>query len=196
MIRMTCALMGVCVMIGAMVGCSTLPPAAADRPGLEADARRTVATATKLDPTLQAFVDNSAGYVVFPSVAKGGVGVGGAHGKGVVFQKGRLVGYCELTQASIGLQLGGQSFSELVFLETPAALQRFESGEFAIAAQATAVALKSGAAANANYSDSVSVFTLDESGLMGEAAIGGQRFRYVPAEQGSGSMTPEQQTGW
>lgn len=196
MIRRLCALAGLCVMVAGMAGCGSVTPATADRPGVEADARRTIALATKLDPTLQPFFDNSAGYAVFPSVGKGGAGVGGAHGRGVVFQKGRLVGYCDMTQASIGLQLGGQSFSELVFLETSAALQRFKSGEFTVSAQATAVALKSGAGANAGYSDSVAVFTLDESGLMGEASVGGQRFRYAPAEAGPGSMTPEQQTGW
>lgn len=195
MIRMMCALAVLCVTVASLVGCSAAP-AAADRPGLEAEAQRTVAMAKKLDPTLQAFFDNSAGYAVFPSVGKGGLVVGGAHGRGVVYQKGRIVGYCDLTQASIGLQLGGQSFSELVFLETPAAFKRFQSGEYTFAGQATAVALKSGAGANANYSDSASVFTLDESGLMGEAAVGGQRFRYVPAEQGAGSLTPEQQSGW
>ncbi len=192
--RMLCPLAGLCLMM--MVGCGSVTPAAADRPGLEADARRTVALAIKLDPTLKAFFDNSAGYAVFPSIGKGGIGVGGAHGRGVVFQKGRLVGYCDMTQASIGLQLGGQSFSELIFLETAPALQRFKTGEFTVSAQATAVALKSGAGANAAYSDAVAVFTLDESGLMGEAAVGGQRFRYAPAEVGPASLTPEQRTGW
>ena len=192
--RMLCGLAGLCAMM--MVGCGSVTPAASDRPALAADAQRTIALALKQDPTLKPFFDNSAGYAVFPSVGKGGAGVGGAHGRGVVFQKDRLVGYCDMTQASIGLQLGGQSFSELVFLETLPALQRFKTGQFTVAAQATAVALKSGAGANAGYSDSVAVFTLDESGLMGEASVGGQRFRYAPAEAGPGSLTPEQRTGW
>ena len=79
---------------------------------------------------------------------------------------------------------------------TAAAIKRFQSGEFTVAAQATAVALKSGSGTSADYSDAVAVFTLDESGLMGEASVGGQRFRYVPAEQAPASMTPEQRTGW
>lgn len=196
MIRLFSALTGLCVMMVGIVGCSSSSPAVADRPALESDARRTVTLATKQDPTLQAFFDHSAGYAVFPRVAKGGVGIGGAHGRGVLFQRGRLVGYCDLTQASIGLQLGGQTYSELIFFETPPALKRFQSGEFTVAAQATAVALKSGSGAIADYSDAVAVFTLNESGLMGEASVGGQRFRYVPAEQGPASMTPEQRTGW
>ena len=196
MIRQLSALAGLCVMMVGIVGCSSSPPAVADRPALESDVRHTMAVATQQDPTLQAFFDHSAGYAVFPSVAKGGVGIGGAHGRGLLLQKGRVVGYCDLTQASIGLQLGGQTYSELIFLETPAALKRFQSGEFTVAAQATAVALKSGSGASADYSDAVAVFTLNESGLMGEASVGGQRFRYVPAEQGPASMTPEQRTGW
>ena len=97
-----------------------------------------------------------------------------------LYEAGKLVGYCTLTQASIGFALGGQKYTELIFFETPAAVNRFKSGSFAFAAQASAVALQSGASANAKYSDGVAVFTLGEAGLMYEASVGGQKFSFEP----------------
>ncbi|RPJ35986.1 MAG: hypothetical protein EHM35_08900, partial [Planctomycetaceae bacterium] len=123
---------------------------------------------------------SSAGYAVFPTVGKGAVGVGGAFGRGELIQGGRVVGYCSLTQASIGLALGGQAYSELIFFETPEALQKFKSGDYTFSAQVSAVALKSGASANAKYADGVAVFTMGEEGLMVEASVGGQRFSFQP----------------
>jgi lipid-binding SYLF domain-containing protein len=117
---------------------------------------------------------------VFPTVGKGAVGVGGAYGKGVLYENGTPVGYCDLSQASIGLQLGGQGYTEIIAFENQDALNRFKSGNFAFDAQATAVALKSGAGANAKYANGVAVFTMDEAGLMYEASIGGQKFSYQP----------------
>jgi lipid-binding SYLF domain-containing protein len=111
---------------------------------------------------------------------KGAIGVGGAYGRGEVWEGGKLVGYSTLTQASIGLALGGQSYTELIFFENKAALDRFKSGGFAFAAQASAVALKSGVSANAKYSDGVAVFTMGQTGLMYEASVGGQKFSFQP----------------
>ena len=99
-----------------------------------------------------------------------------------MFEGGKLVGYTTLTQASIGLALGGQKYTELIFFENKAALDRFKSSNFAFAAQASAVALKSGVSANAKYSDGVAVFTLGETGLMYEASIGGQKFAFEPVK--------------
>jgi lipid-binding SYLF domain-containing protein len=122
----------------------------------------------------------AAGYAVFPTVGKGGIGLGGAYGKGVLYQMGAPVGYCDLSQATIGLQLGGQSYSEIIAFETAESLASFKSGKFQFAAQAPAVALKSGDGTNAKYRDGVAVFTMDEAGLMGEASLGGQDFSYQP----------------
>jgi lipid-binding SYLF domain-containing protein len=163
-----------------LTGCSTTPQTAEKQAALTTRSENAVATAKKADPGLQKFFDTAAGYAVFPSVGKGGVGVGGAYGRGEVFAGGKLVGYATLSQASIGLQLGGQKYTELIFFETKAALDRFKSGSFAFAAQASAVALKSGVSANAKYSDGVAVFTLGEAGLMYEASVGGQKFAYQP----------------
>jgi lipid-binding SYLF domain-containing protein len=115
---------------------------------------------------------------VFPEIGKGAVGVGGAYGKGVLYQDGRMVGYCDVSQASIGLALGAQTYTEIICFEDKNTFDRFKTGNFTFDAQATAVVLESGAGENAAYSDGVSVFTTDESGLMLEAAIGGQKFSY------------------
>ena len=108
--------------------------------------------------------------------SKGAIGVGGAYGKGILYQDGRQVGYCDLSQGSIGFQLGGQAYSEIIFLQTNSNLEDFKSGHFAFAAQASAVAVTAGASADAAYTAGVAVFTRPRRGLMGEAAIGGQNF--------------------
>lgn len=158
--------------------CSTAPSSAADRGAIQDESSNTVARARKTDASLAALMDKSAGYAVFPTVGKGAVGVGGAYGRGTLYEGGKFVGYCDLSQGSIGFQLGGQAYSEILVFEDQAAVDRFKRGELKFAAQATAVALKSGAGANAKFADGVAVFTMNESGLMYEASIGGQNFTY------------------
>src|SRR5215470_9463764 len=155
-------------------GCATAPTSAAGKATLSGDVTTALAKAKVQDPSLQAFLDKAYGYAIFPSVGKGAVGVGGAYGKGEVFEQGRKIGYCDLSQATIGVQLGGQTFTEIIAFEDKAALENFKNGSLKFAAQATAVALKAGASANAKYTDGVSVLTASEEGLMVEAAIGGQ----------------------
>ncbi|HZW09789.1 MAG TPA: lipid-binding SYLF domain-containing protein [Phycisphaerales bacterium] len=162
----------------ALTGCSTAPRSESDRADIRSDAEEVIAEAKAADPTLGPVLDEAEGYAVFPTVGKGAIGVGGAYGKGVLYEGGSFVGYCDLTQASIGLALGGQAYTEIIAFSTEEALERFKSGNFSFSAQATAVALKSGAGANAKYSDGVAVFTMGESGLMYEASIGGQKFSY------------------
>jgi lipid-binding SYLF domain-containing protein len=173
-----------CMLVAAgmlcLTGCSTAPKTVEARTDLNQTVRETISRARQTDPGIQGFIDSSAGYAVFPTVGKGAVGVGGAFGRGELIQGGKMVGYCTLTQASVGLALGGQAYSELVFFETPAALEDFKSGDYTFAAQVSAVALKSGASANARYSDGVAVFTLGEEGLMVEASVGGQKFSFEP----------------
>lgn len=161
-------------------GCSTTPESADDRIAMTAKVQDAIDRAKTADSGLAEFFEKSVGYAVFPTVGKGAIGVGGAYGKGQLYENGRLVGYCTLTQATIGLALGGQTYTEFIFFETAEALERFKSGNFAFAAQASAVALKSGAAANARYEGGVAVFTMGEAGLMYEASIGGQKFTYEP----------------
>jgi len=144
------------------------------------DVEQAIQEMTTDDPGLQRFFDSSYGYVVFPSVGKGGFIVGGAHGNGLVYEQGNLVGKAELTQGSIGLQAGGQSYIEVIFFETKADLDRFKSGKFEFSGQASAVAIKKGASADIDYAKGVAVVTKAKGGLMAEASIGGQDFGYTP----------------
>jgi len=138
------------------------------------------------DAGLRDLIDRSAGYAIFPSIGKGGLIVGGAYGKGEVYQNGRLVGYAELSQATVGAQLGGQTYSELVVFENQTALNRFTGGNFEFSGNASAVALKSGAAATAKFDHGIAVFTMPKGGAMLEASIGGQKFSYQPVSETGG----------
>ncbi|MHC4677185.1 MAG: lipid-binding SYLF domain-containing protein [Planctomycetota bacterium] len=178
--RIVSTCMFVAVAVFSTTGCATAPRTAEGKAEMNTKVQSAIDSAVESDPGLKKFFDEAAGYAVFPTVGKGAVGVGGAYGRGALYEGGQLEGYCTLTQASIGLALGGQAYTELIFFETKAALDRFKTGNFAFAAQASAVALKSGASANAKYTDGVAVFTMGEAGLMYEASIGGQKFSYEP----------------
>lgn len=132
----------------------------------------------KADPGIQKFFDNSAGYAVFPKVGKGGMGIGGAHGKGLVIVGEKAVGRTSLSQVTVGFQLGGQVYAQFVFFEDSVALGHFQRGNFELGAQASAVAVTLGASADANYDGGVAVFTNVGGGLMYEATVSGQKFKY------------------
>ncbi len=153
---------------------------AADTSALVADARATIQAFKQKDPKLEKFFSSATGYVVFPTIAKGGFVVGGAGGDGVLFVGGQPAGTANMGQASIGAQLGGQTYSEIVFFENATTLNDFKKSNFTLAAQASAVALSAGAAANASYQDGVAVFTASKTGLMYEASVGGQKFTFHP----------------
>lgn len=170
----------VALMLASLPACSTAPKSEADRMALVDEAQSELNRAKQADPTLVPMLDKAIAYAIFPTVGKGAIGVGGAYGRGVFFEKGKHVGYCDISQGSIGFQLGGQSYTELLVFSEQAAVDRFKSGRFTFAAQATAVAVKSGAGANAKFADGVAVFTMGEAGLMYEASIGGQNFSYQP----------------
>jgi lipid-binding SYLF domain-containing protein len=146
----------------------------------ERQARQAIVDMEKADPGINAFRHGSAGYAVFATVGKAGLGLGGAHGTGVLFEEGMAIGSVSLTQLTIGLQAGGQAYSEIVFFENEKTMAAFKRGDFALAAQVSAVALASGASANARYVDGVTVFTLARGGLMAEASVGGQKFGFLP----------------
>jgi lipid-binding SYLF domain-containing protein len=155
---------------------SALTALAAD--GLRHESQEALTNFLKADSTLQKFLDESAGYAVFPSVGKGGLVVGAARGKGVVYEKTNAVGVATMTQASIGAQAGGQSFAEIIFFETPDALKDFKAGKFEMSAEVSAVAAAEGASKAAKYKHGVAVFTLPKKGLMVQASIGGQKFKF------------------
>ncbi|HEX3633471.1 MAG TPA: YSC84-related protein [Casimicrobiaceae bacterium] len=146
------------------------------------------------------FFKTAYGYAVFPTIGKGGVGIGGAFGKGRVYEKGKYVGDASMTQVTVGFQLGGQAYSQIVFFKDQRAFKDFTSGNFAFGAEASAVAITAAAGAKANtsgssagasagrhdattvgeYNNGMATFTVAKGGLMYEASIGGQKFGYTP----------------
>ena len=147
-----------------------------------------------------AYFSTAYGYAVFPTIGKGGVGIGGAHGNGRVYEKGKYIGNTSMTQITVGFQLGGQAFSEIIFFEDARALKEFTNGNFEFGAEASAIAITAGASAQAGstgasaaasatprdaktagrYYKGMAVFTVAKGGLMVEAALGGQKFNYKP----------------
>ncbi len=151
-----------------------------DKNKLHKNVIEAIALFKEKDPGIEKFFDNSYGYAIFPRVGKGGIGIGAAAGRGEVYEKGELIGTARLIQVNIGLQLGGQVYSEIVFFKSEKDLDVFRKSRLKLSAQVSAVAASSGAAANANYSHGVVIFTIARSGLMYEATIGGQRFKFKP----------------
>ena len=176
--QMFIALSLLAVTVSFMPGCQAPPRTEAGREKLTDHVNSALARMNEEDPGFSRFLEHAYGYAIFPTVGKGGLGVGGAYGHGEVFEQGRQVGYAELSQASIGLQAGGQEYTEVIAFKDADALNRFKSGNFTFAAQASAVALKSGASTNAKYTNGVVIFTKAVGGLMAEASVGGQKFSY------------------
>jgi lipid-binding SYLF domain-containing protein len=143
-----------------------------------ADSNTAKAEFIKTDPLMKALFDSAYGCVIFPNVGKGGIGVGGAAGNGAVYEKHNLIGMAKLSQLSIGLQAGGQAYREVIFFESKAGIDRFKESKFEFSAQVSAVAAKAGASGNAKYTNGVMVFTMQKGGLMYEASVGGQKFKF------------------
>tara|TARA_R100001369_G_scaffold38933_1_gene64872 strand:+ start:601 stop:1140 length:540 start_codon:yes stop_codon:yes gene_type:complete len=118
------------------------------------------------------------GYVIFPNVGKGGIGIGGASGNGVVYEKDSKIGMAKLTQISIGFQWGGQAYREIIFFESKDTMDRFKESKVELSAQASAIAVKAGASTDAKYVEGVMIFTMQKGGLMYEASVGGQKFKF------------------
>ena len=151
-----------------------------ERADLKKDVEAAIATFKEKDSSMAKFFKSSRGYAVFPDVAKGAVGVGGAHGDGFVYEKGNHIGYASLSQGTVGFQLGGQVYSEIIFFEDEKVLQDFKDEHFEFAAQASGVAATAGGSADASFQSGYAVFTMAKGGLMYEASIGGQKFSYTP----------------
>jgi lipid-binding SYLF domain-containing protein len=163
-----------------LVSCSTAPTTTTAKDELTQKAMAEREEWNKLDPGLEALAKKSEGYAFFPEIIKGGLGVGGAYGRGVVYEQNQPIGYADVTQGSVGLQAGGQTYSELIVFENKAAMDRFKKNQIDFGANASAIIAKTGAAANARFVDGVAVFVRPTAGAMAEAAIGGQRVTYVP----------------
>jgi lipid-binding SYLF domain-containing protein len=145
---------------------------------LELAVAQALITAKDKDPSLEKWFKEAHGYAVFPTVGKGGIGIGGAHGKGIVIKNDKTVATTSLSQLTIGFQLGGQVYSQFILFKDETAFSNFSRGNFEMGAQVSAVAVTLGASADANYDGGVAVFTIAEGGLMYEASVGGQKFKY------------------
>jgi len=156
-------------------------------------AEETIAKFKEKDPSMKRFFDKAHGYAVYPTVGAGALIVGAAHGTGLVYEnlwisalmhdplmKGKIIGRSSLSQGTVGLQAGGQAYSEIIFFRDKAAFDSFKVGKLKLAAQASAIAVTAGASADAAYDGGVAVFTMGKGGLMLQAAIGGQKFTFEP----------------
>lgn len=168
------------LMMALLMGCTTVPPTTEERDELLHRAEAERQEWKKIDPDMEDFVQKRYGFAFFPEVTKGGLVFGGAYGRGVVFEQGAHVGYADLTEGSFGLQIGGQTFSELIVFQDKYALERFKRNAVDFGAQASAIVARSSASTNAPFVDGIAVFVRPLSGAMAEASIAGQRFTYAP----------------
>jgi lipid-binding SYLF domain-containing protein len=183
----------------ALVAALSVSTAMAD--ATPAECQASAANFKSLSSNVGAMISGAYGYAVFPTIGKGGMGIGGAGGTGCVYEGGAQTGTTGMAQVTIGFQFGGQAYSQVILFENKKAYDIFTTGQFEFSAQATAVALtaavqaeagtkgssssagtskeKSGGKA-ASYTGGMAVFTVAKGGLMYEASIGGQKFSYKP----------------
>lgn len=134
------------------------------------------------DQSLDNFFKLAYGYAVFPTIGKAGFIVGGAHGDGLVYKQGTVTGTAKMTQLSVGWQAGAEAYSEIIFFQNAAAYDRFVQGNYELGAQVSAVAAKSGIAAQTKYENGIAIFTDYKGGLMAAASVGGQKFSFQPKQ--------------
>jgi len=158
---------------------------------LEEEVQATLKRLEAKDPGLKQLLKKAYGYAVFPSVGKAALVVGGAYGRGLVYERGKMVGHAAIGQFTLGVQLGGDTFTEILVFESRESLDRFKKGRTAFAANASAVLVKAAAGGTADFEKGVAALAYTRGGMMLEAAIGGQKFKFKPAgeeeEGGQGS---------
>jgi lipid-binding SYLF domain-containing protein len=186
--------LGVFVLIGAFgafgAGCATAPPTQAERSALVDETHATLTLMQDRDPHLKRFLARSAGYAVFPNVGKGGVIVGGAFGRGGLYDaKGTLLGYAKVTQGSVGGVIGARTYALLLVFQSGQQLDAFKAGQdLHFGAEATAIAIHDGCSATTPYHDGVAVFAMPKGGLMADASLNGQAFAFeTRADQSTGT---------
>jgi lipid-binding SYLF domain-containing protein len=159
-------------------GCATAPATRAERESLQTSARATLDEMIARNPAIQETIRNVPGYAVFPSIGKGGVLVGGAHGQGILYERGVPTGFVSVEQASIGAQLGGQTFAQLLVLRTPQEVAAVRAGRFTAGADLGVVVLSQSASTQTNFNPNASIFVLPRGGLMVDISVSGQRIKY------------------
>jgi lipid-binding SYLF domain-containing protein len=172
------------VVVCALGACATHTPSPQQTYSLEQKAAAALSEMISRDPGLPALLSASEAYAVFPDVGAAGAIVGGAFGKGILYERGRPMGYVEVKQGSIGLQLGGQTYSELIVLRNRADVEALKAGSFKMGAGMSAVAIKTGAAAAGSFAGGTSVFVMTKGGLMADISVSGQTVAYRPLPAG------------
>jgi lipid-binding SYLF domain-containing protein len=142
------------------------------------DAEKAKLNFVAADKLMQHMFDKAYAYVILPNVGKGAAGIGGAAGSGIVYEQGKMIGSVKMKQLTVGWQVGGQAFREVIFFENKETLERFKTNEFEFAAQTSAAAIKAESYTDVEYNDGILVFTQKKTGLMYDASIGGQKFNY------------------
>jgi lipid-binding SYLF domain-containing protein len=169
-----------CLAAVTLAGCATAPPKPESKSVLKAESDEALAIFRAKDPSIEGFFRSSYGYAVIPKIFKGAFLVGGAYGRGQVYEKGQMIGFCSMSQATLGFSFGGEFFREIIFFREKDDLGRFMNGEYTLSAQVTGVAATAGAAAKADYRYGMAVFIDTDKGLMVDASLGGQKFTYAP----------------
>ena len=169
------------IMAGAALAfsaCATAPKSKEDRQDLANDAHAALQKMERKDPSLSGLLASSAGYAVFPEIGKGGFLVGGAYGRGILYERGRPTGYVELNQGSIGAQIGAETFTELIVLKHRANVEKLKNDSFSFGANMSAVLVTAGAGAGADFDGGVAVFIQPRGGAMAEVSLSGQQINF------------------
>ena len=174
------AIVLIALVAGLLGGCSSGLVTKEEGDALMKSAQASRQEWNKVDPQFESFAKKGYGFAFFPEITKGGLMVGGAHGRGVVYEKGEHIGYADLTQMSLGFQAGFQDYSELIVFENQPAMDKFKQNEIDFGANASAVVADKGAAMGAQFVDGVAVFVRPTNGAMAEASLGGQQITYLP----------------
>jgi lipid-binding SYLF domain-containing protein len=159
-------------------GCEITPKEPEERAVLASESDNAVAIMKAKDPTIQKFFDKSYGYAVMPKIFKGAFIAGVAGGKGEVYEQGKMIGYCKMSQVSGGLSIGGEFYREIVFFKDKKDLDKFKNEPYTFEAQVTGVVISAGVAAKRDYNKGMAVFIMADAGLMVDASLGGQKFNY------------------
>jgi lipid-binding SYLF domain-containing protein len=163
-----------------IVGCTTAAPKADDRAALAASSQGALASFKAKDPTVQSLINKSVGWAIFPDIGKAAFFVGGSYGRGEVYERGKLIGYADLTGVSGGFTWGAQSYSQLLLFLRQEDLDKFKRGDWSLEGNVSAVLLTAGAAGRTDPSKGVIAIVDTKGGAMAEASLGGQRFRFTP----------------
>jgi lipid-binding SYLF domain-containing protein len=164
----------------AFAGCAGRQPTAQQQLTLMQQADAALNAMVQRDPALHGVLNSAAAYAVFSDIGVASTGDRGAYGHGVLYEHGQLIGEVNLAQASVGVQLGGQTFSELLVLTDPAQVERLKQNQFSLGTGTSAIALEPGASAAADFRNGEAVFVMPRGGLTASIAVDGQQIGYQP----------------